>query len=192
MKTVLANRRRTGEEILHRSEHIEITVKIALQFLSQAFDALVEFHPYPSLFPSIGLEKQSNYHSKSEGHRYRDRKFAAPVRSPLTPDQNQRGKNQDSDCVPDIPGDPVAQEISRMDNAGDPKRRYPDGSGNDTTCRRDQRKADDFFLGRQGSWNHYKPADEERTCIGLQRGAATDKQRHRERFHDHAERRRLE
>ena len=107
MKTVLANRRRADEEILHRSEHIEIAVKIALQFLGQAFDALIEFHPYPPLFPSIGLEKQCHHHRKREGHRYRDRKFAAPIRGPLGPDQNQRGKDQGPDRIPDIPGGPV-------------------------------------------------------------------------------------
>ena len=79
-----------------------------------------------------------------------------------------------------------------MNNAGDPKRRYPDRSGNDTSCRWDQGKADDFFLRGQGSWRSYKPADQQRTCIGLQRGAAADKQRHRDRFHGRAEGRRIE
>src|SRR5205809_7236406 len=79
-----------------------------------------------------------------------------------------------------------------MNNIRDPERRYPDRSGNDTICRRNEGKADDFLLRGQGSWHTNKAADQKCTCVGLQRSAATNKQRHRDRFREGSQSRCIE
>src|SRR4029434_1349397 len=137
----------------YRAQYVEISVEVALQLLGKTVGSLLEFHSYTALFPSIRLEKERDHHGECESHRHRDGKFATPVCGTNSPDQHQRRKDQGPDGVTYIPGDPVGQEISRMNNTCCPKRSHPNGRSDETAQRRYEGESDHLLLGRQCCWH---------------------------------------